>query len=83
MKETLHNGYVSSGIGLLNIHTLPEDNQSIEQNEMNISVDNGYGNGHCCYRNSSTAFVIGNPNYIYHLYIKKRINFYQQIFEGK
>ena len=27
MNETFHNGYMSSGIGLLNSHTLPQDNE--------------------------------------------------------
>ena len=28
MNDTLHNGYVSSAIGLINSHTLPQDNES-------------------------------------------------------
>ena len=45
MNDTLQNGDLSSGIGLLNIHTLPQYNESSDLNEMNMSVDNGDVNG--------------------------------------
>ena len=45
MNETLQNGYVSSGIGLLNIHTLLQANESSNLNEISMSVDNGDVNG--------------------------------------
>ena len=45
MNDTLQNIDVSSVIGLLNIHTTPQDNESSKLNEINISVDNFDGNG--------------------------------------
>ena len=53
---------MSSGICLLNINTLPQDDLSIILNEINISVDNGDFNGDCCYMNISTESVINNHN---------------------
>ena len=55
MNDTLHNGDLSSGIGLLNRHTLPQYNESSNFNEINISVDNGGVNGDYFYMNSSTV----------------------------
>ena len=62
MNGTLHNGAVSSGIVLLNFHTLPQDNESSKVNDMNISVDNGDFNGDYFCINSSTGYVINNHN---------------------
>ena len=45
INETLQNGDVISGIGLLNSHTLPQYEESNELNEINMSVDNGDVNG--------------------------------------
>ena len=45
MNETLHNGDMSTRIGLLNIHTLPQASKSSQLNEMNMSVDNDDVNG--------------------------------------
>ena len=64
MNPTLHNIDVSSGIVLLNIHTLPKDNESIHLNEMNISVENGGFNSYYCYTNSTTVSEPKNHNYI-------------------
>ena len=41
MNDNLHNGDVSSIIGLLNSHTLPQANKSSKLNEINMSVGNG------------------------------------------
>ena len=73
MNETLKNGYVSSGIGLLNSHTLYQDNESSKPNGMNISVENGDANGDYCYMNSSTIYVTKNQNSID--YTKKNMKF--------
>ena len=54
MNKTLQNGDVSSGIGLLNSHNLPQDKKSSKLNKINMSVENGYINGDYCYMNSST-----------------------------
>ena len=55
---------MSSGIGLLNSHTLPQYNESSKLNEMNISVYNCDVNGAYCYMNSSTGYDINNHNSI-------------------
>ena len=57
MKVTLQNGDMSSGIGLLNIHTIPQANKASKLNEMNMGVDNGDVIGDYCYMNSSTGSV--------------------------
>ena len=64
MNDYLPNGYVSSGIGLLNIHTIPQDNLSSKLNVNNTSVDNGDFNGDYCYTNGSTVSVINNHNLV-------------------
>ena len=64
MNETLQNGDVSSGTGLLNGHTIPQDIESIKLNDMNMSVKNGDVNGDYCYMNSSTVTFINNHNSI-------------------
>ena len=66
MNETLHNGYESSVIGLLYSHTIPQYKQSMNLNEMNMSVENGDVNGDYCYINSSTGCVIKNHNIIHY-----------------
>ena len=35
-NDNFHTGNVSSGIGLLKIHTLPQDNKSSNLNEMSM-----------------------------------------------
>ena len=60
MNDNLQNGYMSSGIGLLNSHTLPQDNESINLNDMNMSVENG----NYCYMNSSIISESKNHNSI-------------------
>ena len=70
MNETLHTGYVSSIIGLLNSHIIPQDNSSSKLNAMNISVDNGDINGDSSYINGSTGSESNNPNSVD--YTKKR-----------
>ena len=64
MNETLQNGDVGSIIGLLNSHTLPQDNESSKLNEINIIFDNGYVTGDYCYMNSYTGSESKNQNYI-------------------
>ena len=66
MNYNLHNVYVSRGIGLLNRHTPPQDNESSNLNEMNMSVDNGDINGDYCYMNDSTISESKKQNYIDH-----------------
>ena len=60
MNDNLQNGYVNSVIGLLNSHTLPQDNESINLNDMNMSVENG----NYCYMNSSIISESKNHNSI-------------------
>ena len=62
MNANLQNGDVSSGISLLNSHTLTQCNKSINLNDMNMSVENGdvYG------VNSSTGSESKNHNCIYY-----------------
>ena len=64
MNDTLQNGDVSSGIGLLNSHNISQDNESSKLNKMNTSFDNGDVNGDYCYINSSTGYDIKNHNSI-------------------
>ena len=64
MIKTLQNGDVSSVIGLLNSHTLPQYNESSQLNDMNMSVDNGDVNGCYFYINSSTGSDINNNSSI-------------------
>ena len=64
MNKTLQNGDVSSVIGLLNSHTLPQYNESSQLNDMNMSVDNGDVNGCYFYINSSTGSDINNNSSI-------------------
>ena len=65
MNETLKNGCVSTGIGLINSHTLPQDKESSKLNEINTSVDNSDVNFYYCFNNSSTGYIINNHNSIY------------------
>ena len=55
MNSNLQNGDVSSGIGLLKIHTLPPYNESGNLNETNMGIENGDVNGGHCYINSTTG----------------------------
>ena len=70
MNETLYDGDVSSGIGLLKSYTPPQSNKSGKRNDMNMTVDNYYVNGYYCYINSYTGSFINNHNSID--YTKKR-----------
>ena len=54
MNANLQNVDGSSGIGLLNNHTLPPHNESSNLDETNIGVENGDVNGGHCYINSTT-----------------------------
>ena len=53
---TLQNGDLISGIGLLNSNTLPQDNESSNLNDINISDDNDDVNDNYCYISSYTVF---------------------------
>ena len=55
---------MSSGLVLLNIHTLPKSSESSKLNEINMSVDNADFNGTCFYMNSSFVCYIMNHNSI-------------------
>ena len=61
---------MSSVIGLLNGHTLHQDNESSNLNDMNIIVDNGNFNVDYCYINISTGYESKNHNSVD--YTKKR-----------
>ena len=74
MNANVQRGDVSSGIGLLNSHTLPQDNESSNLNEMNTSVENGDVNDDYCYMDSSTGSESNNYNSID--YIQKRNEIY-------
>ena len=63
-NTNLHNGDVSSGIGLLNLHTLPQYKKSSNLNETNMAVENGDVNGGHCYINSPTGYYSNNHNFI-------------------
>ena len=76
MNETLKNRYMSSVIGLLNIHNINQDNESSKPNEANMSVENG---DHC-YMNSSTGSVINNHNSID--YTNKSMKFFTNRYLG-
>ena len=64
MNDTLQNGDLISGIGLLNSHILPKDNSSGTLNDMNMSVDKGDINGDSFYMNSSTGYESKNHNFV-------------------
>ena len=74
MNDNLQNGDISSGSGLLNRHTLLQDNEQSKINEMNTSVENGDVNGYYLHMNSYTGSVINNHNSID--YTKKRDGIY-------
>ena len=38
-NDSLHYGDVSSGVGLINIHALPQHNKSNNLNDMNMGVE--------------------------------------------
>ena len=56
INENLKYGDVSSGIVLLKIHTLPQDNESIKSNGMYISVYNDDVNSNYCFTNGSPVY---------------------------
>ena len=64
MNTNLHNGDVSSGIGLLNSQNIPQDIESSKLDEMNMSFDNGGINGDYFYMNSSTGSESNHDNLI-------------------
>ena len=74
MNTNLQNVDMSNGIGLLNSHTLPQDNKSSNLNEMNMSIGNCDVNGGYFYMNISTVSESNIHNYIY--YTKKRMDYW-------
>ena len=64
MNDTLQNGDVIIIIGFLNNHTLSQDIQPRNLNDMDISVDKGCFNGDYFYMNSSTVSESNNHNFI-------------------
>ena len=62
MNANRQNGDISSGIGLLDTHTITQDNESINFNEMNKNVENGDINGDYCYMNISAGSESKNRN---------------------
>ena len=63
-NATFKNRYVSSGIGLLKFHTLPQDNKLSNLNDMNMNVENVDVNGDYCYMNIYTVSESNNHNSI-------------------
>ena len=59
-----------SGIGLLNSHTLPQENKLSKLNVMNMSVENGDVNDDYCDMNRFTGSHIKNHNSVH--YTNKR-----------
>ena len=55
INANLQNGDVSSGIGLIKIHTLHQCNIPSNLDEMNWSFKNGDFSGGHCYMNSNTV----------------------------
>ena len=78
MNETLHNGDMGSGIGLLNSHNIPQYKKSSNLNLMHMSVENGDANGDYCYMNGSTISESNNHNSVE--YTKKRDEIYTNIY---
>ena len=70
INDTLKNVDVSSGIGLLNIHTIPHSSESSKVDDINMSVYNDDVNGDYFYINGSTEYVISYHNSVD--YKKKR-----------
>ena len=64
MNNNLWNGDVSIGIVLLNNRTLPQDKESNNLNDMNMSVDNGDVNGDYFYMNIFTRSYSNIQNFI-------------------
>ena len=81
INDNSHNKDVSSGIGLLNSHTLPQDNESSNLNETNMRVDNGDVNGDYCYMNIYTGYESKNSNSIDYTNKRDKIST-QKIFKG-
>ena len=65
MNDNLQNGYVSSGIGLINSHTLPQCNKSINSNEMNWGVKMFNVSDGNCYKNIHTVYESKNHSSVY------------------
>ena len=55
---------MSSRIGFLNSHTLPQYNESSNLNELKMGVENVDVNSSHCYMNSSTGSESNNCKYI-------------------
>ena len=79
INDTLQNGHMSSEIGSLNRHTLPEDNKASNLNGINMSFDQGDLNGDYCYMYiSTTGYESNNHNSIH--YTNKRDEIYTNIY---
>ena len=74
MNETLQNGDVSSGIGLLKSQTTLQYEKFVKLNKMNMSVDNDNYNGGHFYMNSSTGYEPKNQNSIDYTKIRDEIS---------
>ena len=57
--------YMSSGIGLINSHTISQFNKESDFNYMNWGVENGYVSSGNFYMNRHTLSEVDNHNYIY------------------
>ena len=64
INDTYHSVDLIIVIGLLNIHNFPQDNQSSKLDYINMIVENGVDNGHYCYIDISTIYVIKNHNIV-------------------
>ena len=80
MNDKLQNGDVSSVIGLLNSHAIPQDDELINLIAIFISVHNGDVNVIYCYINDSTGseskdrnsiVYIKNMKFLPHIYLMK------------
>ena len=60
INKTLHNGDVSSVIGMLKSNTLNQSNKSSKLNEMTMIVENGDFNDDDVYMNIYTVSVMTN-----------------------
>ena len=65
MNDDLQNGCVSSGIGLINSHTLPQCNKWSNSTEINWGVKNINISGGHSYTNSHTPSEAKNHSSVY------------------
>ena len=79
MNAYLHNGDVSSRIGLINIHTISQFNEPSNLDEMNWGVENVDFSGGRFYINIHTLSEAKNHDSIY--YTNKKYKTFPSIYE--